>query len=73
MIIDILGRFKGEEEEEMMAETGMVMVGVLGLWARFVRQPVLEFAGEMIQLISEVTLRISRRDTTSHVPLSTTS
>ncbi|VVB11353.1 unnamed protein product [Arabis nemorensis] len=56
----------------MMAETGMVMVGVLGLWARFVRKPLLDLTGEVIQVTSEVMLRMCRRGATSYVPLSTT-
>ncbi|CAH8374585.1 unnamed protein product [Eruca vesicaria subsp. sativa] len=55
----------------MIAETGMVMVGVLGLWARFVRKPLLEFTGEILQVASEVVSRMCRRDTASYVgPLS---
>ncbi|KAG7545976.1 hypothetical protein ISN44_As12g013910 [Arabidopsis suecica] len=56
----------------MIAETGMVMVGVLGLWARFVRKPLLEFTGEMMQVISEVVSRMCQPDTTSYAPLSST-
>uniref|UniRef100_A0A0D3DGE2 Uncharacterized protein n=1 Tax=Brassica oleracea var. oleracea TaxID=109376 RepID=A0A0D3DGE2_BRAOL len=46
----------------MVAETGMVMVGVLGLWARFVRKPLLEFTGEIIKVASEVVSRMCGRD-----------
>lgn len=56
----------------MIAETGIVMVGVFGLCGRFVRKPLLDFTGEIIQVASEVVLRICRRDTTSYVPVSTT-
>lgn len=66
-----MGDAKGEEVEEMIAETGMVMVGVLGLWA-FVREPLLAFTGEMIEVISEAVSRMCRPDTTSYAPLSTT-
>lgn len=62
-----------KEVDEMMAETEMVMVGVLGLWARFVRKPLLDFTGEVIHVTSEVGLRMCGRGTTSSVPLSTTS
>ncbi|KAH0871267.1 hypothetical protein HID58_078289 [Brassica napus] len=58
-----LGETKEEEVEEMVAETGMVMVGVLGLWARFVRKPLLEFTGEIIKVASEVVSRMCGRDT----------
>lgn len=61
---------KGEEVEEMIAETGMLMVGVLGLWARLVRKPLLEFTGEVIQVASEVMSRIGVPDTASYIPLS---
>ncbi|KAL0739054.1 hypothetical protein Bca4012_015264 [Brassica carinata] len=50
----------------MVAETGMVMVGVLGLWARFVRKPLLAFTGEIIKVASEVVLRMCGRDTASY-------
>lgn len=55
----------------MIAESGMLMVGVLGLWARLVRKPLLEFTGEIIQVASEVmSSRIGVPDTASYVPLS---
>lgn len=72
LIEKTLRRYKEEEVEEMMVETGMVMVGVLGLWARFVRKPLLEFTGEMTEVLSEILLRMCRRDTTSYVSLSST-
>lgn len=54
----------------MIAETGMLMVGVLGIWARLVRKPLLEFTGEVIQVASEVVSRIGVPDTASYVSLS---
>ncbi|WZY69762.1 hypothetical protein YC2023_002002 [Brassica napus] len=54
----------------MIAETGMLTVGVLGLWARLVRKPLLEFTGEIIQVASGVVSRIGVSDTASYVPLS---
>ena len=67
---NIIGKCKVEEVLKMIAETGMLTVGVLGLWARLVRKPLLEFTGEIIQVASGVVSRIGVSDTASYVPLS---